>query len=396
MKIKINESFKNISQSYLFSEIARRVNTFSAENPDAKVIRLGIGDVTRPLTPSVTGAMHAAVDEMGVRESFRGYAPEHGYDFLREAIVRHYSRFSVTLSPSEIFVSDGAKSDLGNLVDILGNNKILVPDPVYPVYVDSNVMSGRSITYVEAGEKNGFLPTPSELDGVGEGCVIYMCSPNNPTGAVYTKEGLAEWVSFARESGSLIIFDSAYEAFIRDDSLPHSIYEIDGARECAIEVCSLSKSAGFTGTRCGWTVVPEELCASGLKLSAMWERRQATKFNGTAYVVQRAAEAALSDGGRRECMKSIDYYMANASLIASLLKEKGIFFTGGENSPYIWLKCPGKMDSWSFFDYLLTRANVVGTPGAGFGSCGEGYFRLTSFGTHEATAEAAERLRKLL
>ncbi len=397
MNIRINENFKNINQSYLFSEIARRVNSYSTENPLAKVIRLGIGDVTLPLPASVINAMRAAVDEMADQATFRGYSPEHGYDFVREAVVRHYSRFSVSVSQDEIFVSDGAKSDIGNIVDILGNNRILIPDPVYPVYVDSNVMSGRKISYIPAGEENGFLPMPSEIDGDADGSVVYMCSPNNPTGAVYSAEQLAEWVAFAKKTGSLIIFDSAYEAFIGEEkNLPHTIYEIPGAKECAIEICSLSKTAGFTGTRCGWTVVPAELEASGLKLSAMWERRQATKFNGVPYVIQRAAEAALGDEGRQECMENINYYMKNAEMISSLMREKGIFFTGGENSPYIWLKCPNGMDSWKFFDYLLGEANVVGTPGAGFGKCGEGYFRLTSFGDRESTAEAVERLRKLL
>lgn len=393
MNIKINENFKNISQSYLFSEIARRVSAYSTANPDASIIRLGIGDVTRPLTPSVCAAMQKAVDEMSKPETFRGYSPEYGYDFVREAVARHYAENGITVDPNEIFVSDGAKSDLGNIVDILGDNEILIPDPVYPVYVDSNVMSGHKVSYLPATAENGFLPMPEGLDG--EGYVIYMCSPNNPTGAVYSAEALAEWIAFALRTGSLIIFDSAYEAFISGD-LPHSIYAVEGARECAIEICSLSKTAGFTGTRCAWTVVPSELEASGLKLRAMWERRQATKFNGVPYIVQRAAEAALSPEGQKECMENVRYYMENARIISEMLKNKGIFFTGGTSSPYIWLKCTDGMSSWEFFDYLLEKANVVGTPGAGFGACGEGFFRLTSFGTKEATAEAVARLEKLL
>ena len=394
MKIKINENFKNIAQSYLFSEIAHRVSAFQTENPQAKIIRLGIGDVTRPLTPRVVEAMKKASDEMGRAETFRGYAPEHGYDFVRDAVVSHYTEFGVKLDRNEVFISDGAKSDLGNIVDILGTNSILIPDPVYPVYVDSNVMSGRNVTLVPACEENGFLPSP---DGItGEGHVIYICSPNNPTGAAYDRAGLSEWVDFAVRTGSLIIFDSAYEAFIEDGDIPHSIYELDGARECAIEICSLSKAAGFTGTRCGFTIVPAELEASGLKLSAMWERRQATKFNGVPYVIQRAAEAALTPEGYAECMENVKYYMENAKMISSLLTGKGIFYTGGKNSPYIWLRCTRGMSSWEFFDYLLNTANVVGTPGAGFGAQGEGFFRLTSFGTHEATAEAVDRLDKIL
>ena len=393
MKIKINENYKNLKKSYLFSEIAKRIQAYSEENPSAKIIRLGIGDVTLPLTKSVTQAMTKAVAEMGARETFRGYAPDNGYDFLREAISRHYKRFGVDIPVQEITVSDGAKSDVGNITEIFGDNPVLIPDPVYPVYYDSNVMSGRRISFIRADETNGFLPMPEGLSG--EGYIIYLCSPNNPTGAVYDHAGLKRWVDFAVSTGSLILYDSAYEAYIHGN-FPHTIYEIEGARACAVEICSFSKTAGFTGTRCSWTVVPSELSAGGMSLREMWERRQATKFNGVPYVVQRGAEAALSDAGYAECMELVNYYMENAALIAGVLREKGIFFTGGTSSPYIWMRCPAGMDSWSFFDSLLHGIQVVGTPGAGFGECGEGYFRLTSFGSREATKEAVERLRGFL
>lgn len=393
LQIKVNENFFNVKKNYLFSEIAKRVNAYSAERPEAKIVRLGIGDVTLPLSPVVVEAMKKAADEMGNAATFRGYAPEYGYDFLREAIAEYYKKFPVDLSAEEIFVSDGAKSDVGNIVDILGDNEILIPDPVYPVYLDSNIMSGRKVSFLKGSQENGFLPLP---DGVEEKpYVIYLCSPNNPTGAVYSREGLKKWIDFANKTGSLIIFDSAYEAFISGD-YPHSIYEIEEARSCAVEICSFSKTAGFTGTRCAWSVFPDELTVGENKLSYLWSRRQATKFNGVPYVVQRAAEAALSAEGQAQCREAIAYYMENARIIGEVLKEKGIEFTGGENSPYLWLKCPNGMKSWEFFDFLLENAQVVGTPGAGFGEAGEGYFRLTSFGSRESTLEAADRLRKLL
>lgn len=393
LQIKVNENFFNVKKNYLFSEIAKRVNAYSAEHPEAKIVRLGIGDVTLPLSPVVVEAMKKAADEMGNAATFRGYAPEYGYDFLREAIANYYKKFPVDLSAEEIFVSDGAKSDVGNIVDILGDNEILIPDPVYPVYLDSNIMSGRKVSFLKGSQENGFLPLP---DGVEEKpYIIYLCSPNNPTGAVYGREGLKKWIDFANKTGSLIIFDSAYEAFISGD-YPHSIYEIEGAKSCAVEICSFSKTAGFTGTRCAWSVFPDELTVGENKLSFLWSRRQATKFNGVPYVVQRAAQAALSDEGQAQCREAIAYYMENAGIIGEVLKEKGIEFTGGENSPYLWLKCPNGMGSWEFFDFLLNNAQVVGTPGAGFGDAGEGYFRLTSFGSRESTLEAADRLRKLL
>ena len=392
MKIRLNDNFGRIKESYLFSDIAKKVNAYQAANPGKKIIRLGIGDVTLPLTPCVTRAMQKAVAEQSEKQSFRRYAPEYGYDFIRAAVSDYYSRRGVSISADEIYVGDGAKSDLGNITDILGDNKILIPSPVYPVYVDSNLMCGREITLINADAENNFLPAPPEGDTT---YVIYLCSPNNPTGAVYTREGLAEWINYALRSGSLIIFDSAYESYI-DGDYPRSVYEIPGARECAIEINSLSKRAGFTGTRCGWTIVPEELESGGVKLGKLWARRQATKFNGVPYVVQRGAEASLSPEGEAECRELIGYYKKNAQIIASALELRGVWFTGGKNSPYIWMKCPGGMSSWEFFDYLLNRIQVVGTPGEGFGAAGEGYFRLTAFGDRSNTEEAAERLKTLL
>ena len=392
LNIKLNENFFNVKKSYLFSEIAKRVKEYSEKNPDKKIIRLGIGDVTLPLPRVAVMALKKAADEMGSAATFRGYAPEYGYDFLREKIADYYKRFSVSRNSEEIFVSDGAKSDVGNIVDILGDNEILIPDPVYPVYLDSNVMSGHKISLLKGTRENGFLPMPDNTDK--KPYVIYLCSPNNPTGAVYSREQLKAWVDFANEAGSLIIFDSAYEAFISGD-YPHSIYEIDGADSCAVEICSFSKTAGFTGTRCAWSVFPDKLTVGDTKLSALWSRRQATKFNGVPYVVQRAAEAVLTDEGIKECKALVEYYMENARIIAAALKNSEIEFVGGENSPYLWLKCPKNMGSWEFFDYLLESAQLVGTPGAGFGEAGEGYFRLTSFGSRENTLEAAKRIDAL-
>ena len=393
LNIKINENYFNVKKNYLFSEIAKRVNAYKAANPDADIIRLGIGDVTLPLSPVVVEAMKKAADEMGDAATFRGYAPEYGYDFLREKIAEYYKKFPVNLSAEEIFVSDGAKSDVGNIVDILGDNEILIPDPVYPVYLDSNIMSGHKVKFIAGNRENGFLPMPDGIER--RPYVIYLCSPNNPTGAVYSRDALKKWIDFANETGSLIIFDSAYEAFISGD-YPHSVYEIEGSKTCTVEICSFSKTAGFTGTRCAWSVFPDELTVGENKLSFLWSRRQATKFNGVPYVVQRAAEAALSDEGQKQCRESIAYYMENARIIAAVLKEKGIYFTGGENSPYLWLECPDGKTSWEFFDFLLEKGQIVGTPGAGFGDAGEGYFRLTSFGSRESTLKAAERLKKLL
>jgi len=394
MKIKVNENFAALKESYLFSEIGKKVRAYQAAHPDKEVIRLGIGDVTLPLAPVVVEAMEKAVREMGVKETFRGYPPEYGHTFLREAVSAYYARKGVKVSADDVFISDGAKSDVGNIVDILGRNKVLIPSPVYPVYMDSNIMSGNKIELLEAGEADGFLGTPDVLDD--EPYVIYICSPNNPTGAVYDRAGLQAWVDYAQKSGSLIIFDSAYESFIKGD-YPHSIYEIKGAETCAVEICSFSKMAGFTGTRCAWTVVPATLeTEDGFNLKKLWSRRQATKFNGVSYPVQRGAEAALSEEGVKQCAALVDYYMENAKIISEMLTRKGVWHTGGVSSPYIWLKCPNGMTSWEFFDMLLNEVQVVGTPGEGFGEAGEGYFRLTSFGSREATIAAVARLEKIL
>ena len=394
LNIKVNDNFSSMAKSYLFSEIGKRVRAYKAEHPEAEVISLGIGDVTRPLSRVAVDAMEKAAEELAHGETFRGYPPEYGYDFLREAISGYYKRCGVTMSSSEIFVSDGAKSDVGNIVDILGRNTVIIPDPVYPVYLDSNLMSGNRVEFIKGDMENGFRPLPTSLKPAA--CVIYLCSPNNPTGAVYTYSDLEKWVAFAESTGSLIIFDAAYEAFITDD-LPHSIYEIEGAEKCAVEICSFSKLAGFTGTRCAWSVFPNDLkLPDGTPLSDLWSRRQATKFNGVSYPVQRAAEAVLSPEGLAQCGESIKYYLKNADILAEVLREKGIEFTGGSCSPYLWLKCPQGESSWSFFDRLLNNAQLVGTPGSGFGSAGEGYFRLTSFGTRENTEIAAQRLRKFL
>lgn len=393
MKIKVNENFAKVKESYLFSEIGKKVRAYQAAHPEKQVIRLGIGDVTLPLAPVVIDAMQKAVAEMGVKETFRGYPPEYGHAFLREAISAYYARKGIKVAADDVFVSDGAKSDVGNIVDILGRNTVLIPSPVYPVYMDSNLMSGNRIELLEAGEADGFLGTPDLLDG--ETYVIYICSPNNPTGAVYDRAGLKAWVDYALASGSLIIFDSAYEAFIKGD-YPHSIYEIEGAEKCAIEICSFSKMAGFTGTRCAWCVVPETLeTEGGFNLKKMWARRQATKFNGVSYPVQRGAEAALSEEGVKQCAALVDYYLENAKIIDEMLTRKGVWHTGGTSSPYIWLKCPNGMSGWEFFDMLLEKVQVVGTPGEGFGDAGEGFFRLTAFGSREATEEAVKRLESI-
>ncbi len=387
---KINRNYANLKESYLFTDIAKKVSAYSAQNPDKKLIKMGIGDVTKPLIPEVVEAMKLASTEMGSKETFRGYGPEQGYAFLREKIAAYYlTQMNVKLDADEIFVSDGAKSDVGNFTDLLSNdNVIVVPDPVYPVYVDSNVMLGRKIEYLSGNEGNNFLPLP---DKNTKGNVFYLCSPNNPTGAVFTREMLRIWVEFALKTSSLILFDAAYEAFVRED-LPRSIYEIEGAKECAVEFCSFSKTAGFTGTRCGYTIVPKNLLADGMSLNKMWLRRQTTKFNGVSYVTQRGAEAVFSDSGLIHVKETIDYYLNNARIMAKTIQEKGIWFTGGVNSPYLWIKCPDKMSSWEYFDYLLKEYQVVGTPGSGFGKNGEGYFRLTAFNTLENTIEAMNRL----
>ena len=392
--MKINSNYNNLQESYLFLNIAKKTNEFIKNNPDAPVIRMGIGDVTLPLPAACVAAMKKASDEMGVKETFKGYRSDEGYEFLRNAISDYYKENGVTFSIDEIFISDGAKSDLGNILDIFdSDNIVMVPDPVYPVYVDTNIMAGRQVIFSDANETNGFLPAPDRSVKVD---IIYMCSPNNPTGAVYDRTSLKAWVDYANEQGAVILFDAAYEAFISDNNLPHSIFEIEGARTCAIEFCSFSKTAGFTGTRCGYTVISKELVREGNKLLDLWMRRQSTKYNGTPYIIQRGAEAVFTPEGRAQIKDNIEYYKQNTAILSKALSEKGITFFGGRNSPYIWLKCPNGMKSWEFFDYFLVECNIVGTPGSGFGSNGEGYFRLTGFGSRENTLVAAERIKKTL
>lgn len=395
MSATINQNYLKLNESYLFAEIARRIREWQSAHPELsdQLIRMGIGDVTRPLPKTVVDAMVKAAQEMGRAESFHGYGPEQGYDFLKAAIQSYYKKFGVELALDEIFISDGAKSDLGNILDLFDeNNTVLVTDPVYPVYVDTNMMSGRKIVYAMSSEENGFLPLPAPEYRAD---IIYLCSPNNPTGAVYDREGLTKWVRFAQENNAILLFDAAYECFVTGD-LPHSIYEIPGARDVAIEFCSFSKKAGFTGTRCGYTIVPDTLKREGASLNKMWLRRQTTKFNGVSYITQRGAEAVFTEAGEREIEENLQYYRDNASIITETMDRLHIYYTGGKNSPYIWLKCPGDMDSWSFFDKLLNEAYVVGTPGAGFGKSGEKFFRLTAFSTHENTREAMARFEKLV
>ena len=393
--MKLNKHYSELNESYLFSTIAHKVAAYQKANPDKDIIRLGIGDVTLPLAKSVTDAMLKAVEEQGKKETFHGYIPsEQGYEFLRDAIRRYYAGHGVELDMSEIFVSYGAKSDLGNLLDLFDvDNTVLVPDPVYPVYVDDNVMAGRKILYMSASAENNFLPMPD--DNV-HADIVYLCSPNNPTGATYTVDQLKEWVRWAKANNALILFDAAYECFVSEPGLARSIYEVEGAKDCAVEVCSFSKIAGFTGTRCGYTVVPQAIVSDGQSLNKMWLRRQTTKFNGVPYVVQRAAAAVFTESGMAEIQANLDYYRQNARVIADALDECGVWYCGGKNSPYIWLRCPGNMKSWEFFDWLLENCGVVGTPGVGFGECGEGYFRLTAFGTHEDCVEAMRRIRNWL
>lgn len=402
---QINENFQKLPGSYLFSTIGKKVNAYSQSNPDKKIIRLGIGDVTQPLAPAIIEALHKAVDEMGNAETFHGYAPDLGYEFLRSAIVKNdYQARGCDLEADEIFVSDGAKSDSADIQELFAQDvKIAVCDPVYPVYVDSNVMAGRTGVYDPATQKwsnviympctreNNFVPEfPQETPDV-----IYLCLPNNPTGTTITKDQLQEWVDYANKVGALIIYDGAYEAYISEDNVAHSIYECQGAKTCAIELKSFSKNAGFTGVRLGYTVVPKELKCNGVSLHDMWARRHGTKFNGAPYIVQRAGEAVYSEAGKAQLKEQVAYYMRNAAAIKNGLQEAGYTVFGGVNAPYIWLKTPEHMNSWEFFDYLLENANVVGTPGSGFGPSGEGYFRLTAFGTYENTVAALERIKSL-
>lgn len=393
----VNENFLSLQESYLFSTIAKKVAKFMEENPEQKIIKLGIGDVTKPIVPACLKAMHQAVDEMGTKEGFKGYGPEQGYEFLRKAIVENdYQTRGVELEKDEIFVSDGAKCDCGNIVDIFAqNNQVAITDPVYPVYLDTNMMCGRNITYLPVTEENNFKPElPKEKVDM-----IYLCFPNNPTGTVLEKEDLKKWVDYAKQNQSVILYDAAYEAFITEENIPHSIYEIEGAKEVAIEFKSYSKTAGFTGVRCAYVVIPKTLKGytkegKEVNLNKLWNRRTCTKFNGVSYMVQRAAEATYSEEGKKQIKENIKAYLENAKIIKQGLEEVGFTVYGGVNSPYVWLKVPNGMTSWEFFDKLLEEANVVGTPGSGFGTCGEGYFRLTAFGTKENTIEAIERIKK--
>ena len=396
----INENFLKLEKNYLFINIAKKVNAFLAENPDVKLIRMGIGDVTLPIAPVCVEAMKKGAEEMGVKETFKGYEDSGtGYDFLKQAIADYYASYGVSLKLNEIRVNDGAKSDCGNIVDIFGDdNVILVTDPAYPVYVDSNKMNGRTILYANSNEENGFAAMP---DPSVHADIIYLCSPNNPTGSVYTKGQLAEWVAYAKANQAIIIYDAAYEAFITEENIPHSIFEIEGAKSCAIEMCSLSKTAGFTGMRCGYTVICDDLKVTAsdgteVSIAQLWGRRQGSKFNGVSYPVQCAAAAVFTEEGMRQIHKNISYYQENARIIAATMDELGIQYTGGINSPYIWLKCPNNMGSWEFFDYILKEIAVVGTPGEGFGKNGAGWFRLTAFGDRDNTIEAMERLKNLL
>ena len=409
MVVKINENYLKLKSSYLFVEVARREQEFVKNNPDADVIKMGIGDVTKPLVPAVVEAFQKAVDEMGDGETFMGYGPEQGYEFLAQAIIKNdFEKYGISLDTSEVFISDGAKCDTGNIQEIFGtNNRIAVTDPVYTVYVDTNVMAGRTgemgddgmyegLTYLKCNAENGFIPELPE-DPVD---IIYLCYPNNPTGTTLTKDQLKVFVDYARENKAVILFDAAYEVFIREDNVPHSIYEIEGAKEVAIEFRSFSKTAGFTGTRCAYTVVPKELVGytedgEEVEINPLWNRRQTTKFNGASYPVQRAAEATYSEEGRKQIEEVVNYYMENAKIIRESLTDIGLEVYGGVSSPYIWVKTPNNMDSWDFFDILLNEANVVGTPGSGFGPSGEGYLRLTAFNTLENTLEAMDRISKL-
>lgn len=394
----INENFLKLQDSYLFSTIAKKVAKYTEENPDKQIIKLGIGDVTRPIVPACVEAMHKAVDEIGTAEGFKGYGPEQGYDFLRTAIVENdYKTRGVEIEKDEIFVSDGAKCDCGNIVDIFGKeNKVAITDPVYPVYLDTNIMSGREVIYLPVTAENSFVPElPKEKVDM-----IYLCFPNNPTGTVLTKEELKKWINYAKENNSVILYDAAYEAFITEENIPHSIYEVEGAKEVAIEFRSYSKTAGFTGVRCAYVVIPKELKGKTkdgeeVRYNKLWNRRTCTKFNGVSYIVQKAAEATYSEEGRKQIQENINYYLENARIIKQGLEKAGFTCYGGVNSPYVWLKVPDGMTSWEFFDELLEKANVVGTPGSGFGPHGEGYFRLTAFGTKENTQKAIERIMNL-
>lgn len=388
-----NRHYAELKDSYLFYHIAQKTAAYQQAKPDKRLLRLGIGDVTLPLCPAVIDALHAAVDDQSRRESFRGYMPECGAPFFREAVAGFYASRGIALEPDEVFVSGGASDELGHILDLFDPaDTALVIEPAYPAYVDANVMSGRKVVHLSSGQENGFLPVP---DAQTKADILYICSPNNPTGAVFDREKLTAWVDYANRTGAVILFDAAYEAFIEDPTLPRSIFEIDGARTCAIEICSLSKTAGFTGTRCGYTVIPHELIRGGMSLHDMWVRNRTTKSNGVSYILQRGGAAVFSPEGQRQIRENIRIYKQNAALLTAALDRAGVWYCGGKNAPYIWMKCPGD-SSWAFFDTLLEKTQIVGTPGEGFGACGEGYFRFSMFGSPEDTAEAARRLEALL
>ena len=388
------KSYGDLQDSYLFYNIAQKTKAYLEKNPDKKLYRMGIGDVSLPLCDAVIKALHSAVDDQSKADSFHGYMPECGAEFLREAIADYYGKRGVKLDADEVFVSSGASDELGDILDLFDqSNTALVIEPAYPAYVDANVMAGRKIIHLASGRENGFLPLP---DDSVKADIIYLCSPNNPTGAVFNREQLQKWVDFANKNGSIILFDAAYEAFIEENELPHSIFELEGARTCAIEICSLSKTAGFTGTRCGYTIIPKDLERCGMNLNSMWVRNRTTKTNGVSYIIQKGAAAVFTDEGMEQIHENIKVYKNNGKCLMEALDKLGIWYCGGKNAPYIWLKCPKGMDSWQFFDYLLNEIQVVGTPGEGFGACGEGYFRFSTFGSPEDTKEAARRLVELL
>ena len=393
-----NKNYENLKDSYLFYNIAQKTRAYLEKNPDKKLLRLGIGDVSLPLAPAVVKALHEAVDDQATKENFHGYMPECGAPFLREAIANYYKARGVVLSSDEVFVSSGASDELGDILDLFGRDKtVMILEPAYPAYVDANIIWGNRILHLAAGQENGFLPLPSEIPQEEDmrPDLIYICSPNNPTGATYSHEGLQEWVDYANAVGAILLFDAAYEAFIEED-IPHSIFEIEGAKTCAIEICSLSKTAGFTGTRLGYTVIPKDLTRAGMNLNAMWVRNRTTKTNGVSYIIQKGGAAVFTPEGQKQIHDNIAVYKQNAKCIMEVLDKLGIWYTGGKNAPYIWMKCPNNMSSWEFFDRLLNEIQVVGTPGEGFGKCGEGYFRFSTFGSVEDTKEAIRRLKALL
>ena len=389
-----NTNYKELKDSYLFYNIAQKTAAYTKENPDRHLFRMGIGDVSQPLCPAVIKALHDAVDDQAARESFHGYMPECGAPFLRDAIAAHYGRFNVSIDPDEVFVSSGASDELGDILDLFGHGKtVVIPEPAYPAYVDANVMAGNKIVHLTSGKENGFLPSPPNDV---EADVVYLCSPNNPTGAVYSRSQLSDWLRYAESVGAVILFDAAYEAFITDPDLPHSIFEIDGAEKTAIEICSLSKTAGFTGTRCGYTIVPKALKRGGMDLNPMWVRNRTTKTNGISYILQRGAAAVFTEKGREQIQNTLEIYRQNAKTLMEALDAVGLWYTGGKNAPYLWVECPSGTGSWDFFDRLLNEIQVVGTPGSGFGKCGEGFFRFSTFGDPEDTVLAAARIRQML